>query len=437
MKTTISLTKVEISLFAILLGTLLNSFFNSLSVAYGFTAYPFATFLFDSSDLHADLVKLVLSFMQYDTIKNFSEWSSLYQSYFLHNPYGGIASLEANSLTHFTAPPLMINMSILFSKIILISSPNFLVKLFYLVVFFGIFALSFFFQKSKKIIFIFIVMLSSYPILFILTRGHIFAFVAGVFLIFFFYHIVKKSPFFIPVLLLAFVVNFRPNAAVLSLLFIVYGFKDGMKGLITFAILSLSIFYLNLLIAHQMYPDYTFEHFMKAVNIYFKIYVLGNAGDAFNNSLYGGIKALSVLVNIDISEKLKFLNFMLSMTSISALLFSVYLFIKNKINRYELSFIGMSILALATSVFGTYHMFVFFAFLLIAYKDMEVNYSPMFINIILFTCIFLLSPKNYIFPHGISLEVILNPLVMLGAVVYILYKANMTESFVHKIKLNS
>jgi hypothetical protein len=113
------------------------------------------------------------------------------------------------------------------------------------------------------------------------------------------------------------------------------------------------------------------------------------------------------------------------------------LFIKNKINRYELSFIGISVLALATSVFGTYHMLVFFAFLLIAFKDTEINHSPMYMNIILITCIFVLSPKNYIFPHGISLEVILNPLVMLGAVVYILYKASTTESFVHKIKLNS
>ena len=424
MNINIKTNNIELAFFVILFFTLFNGFFNSLAVAYGYDLWPKNTFLFQASDLHADLVKGVLSFYQ-GKISSYSDWSPLYQEYYLHNPYGGINALNAGQLSNLSAPPLMMVLSHLLGDILLWKSPKFLVKLFYVSAFITTWLTAYFYSKNmKKAFLVSIILLLSYPVLFILTRGHIYSFIGGVLLIFFFYHVVKKSPWIIPVVLLAFVVNFRPNAAVLGLLFIVYGFKDGVKALIAFSILSLSIFYVNLLIAHQMYPDYTFEHFTKAVGIYFNIYVLGNAGDAFNNSLYGGIKALSVLVKVDISEKLKFLNFMLSMTSISVLIFSVYLFVKNKINRYELSFIGMSVLALATSVFGTYHMLVFFAFLLIPFKDTEVSYSPMYINIILVTCIFVLSPKNYIFPHGISLEVILNPLVMLGSVVYILYKAN-------------
>ncbi|HEX5329498.1 hypothetical protein [Sulfuricurvum sp.] len=433
----IKTNNIELAFFAILFFTLLNGFFNSMNVAYGHTGYPLATFLFDSSDLHADLVKGVLSFYQ-GKILSYSDWSPLYQGYYLYNPYGGVDALNAGQLSNLSGSPMMTAISLLLGKLVLWKSPGFLVKFFYVGVFMTTWLIAYFYSEStKKAFFVSIILLFSYPVLFILTRGHIFSFIGGVLLIFFFYHIVKKSPLIIPVLLLAFVVNFRPNAAVLSLLFIVYGFKDGIRGLVIFGVLSLSIFYVNLLIAHQMYPDYTFEHFVKAVGIYFNIYVLGNGGDAFNNSLFGGIKALSVLVKVDISEKLKFLNFILSLTSISVLLFSVYLFVKNKINRYELSFIGMSTLALATSVFSTYHMVVFFAFLLIAFKDIELNYSPIYLNTILLTCIFVLSPKNYIFTHGISLEVILNPLVLLWAVAYILYKANTTEPSANMMRLDS
>lgn len=423
MKTTISLSEVEISLFAILFGTLLNGFFNSLSVAYGFTTYPMSTFLFDSSDLHADLVKLVLSFMQHDTIKNFSEWSPLYQGYFLHNPYGGVASLEANALTHFTAPPLMVNMSILLSKIILLSSPDFLVKLFYLVVFFGIFALSIFFQKSKRMILILIAMLSSYPILFILTRGHIFSFISGILLIGFFYNIVKKNNILIPIILLAIVVNFRPNAAILSMLFIVYGLREGFRGVVFFCVASIGIFYINLLVAHSVYTDYTLENFTKAVKIYFKMYVLGSAGDAFNNSLFGAIKTFSMIFQIDLSAKLKTINSVISISFIGILLTSAWLFIKKWINRYELSFVAMSIYALASSVFATYHMLVFFTFLLISIKNIEKIYSPRYLNIIFATSVFVLIPKNYYHFNSISIETILNPAVMSCAIVYILVKS--------------
>lgn len=427
MTITIKTNKIELAFFAILFFTFLNGFFNSLAVAYGYTTYPLATFLFDSSDLHADLIKGILSFYQ-GKMPSYGEWIPLYQGYYLLNPYRGLSALNTGQLSNLSGTPIMTAIDLLLGKLILWKNPTFLIQIFYSFVVSMICFMAYFYSDSrKKMVLLSLVLLLSYPVLFILTRGHIFSFMGGILLIFFFYHIVKKSPIIIPILLLGLVVNFRPNAAILSLLFIVYGFKNGFKGLVIFSIVALSIFYINLLVAHQMYPDYTLEHFTQAVGSYFKVYVLGNAGDAFNNSLFGAIKTLSGLFHIDIVKKLKLINSLISLTSITLLFFSVMLFIKNKINRYELSFIAMSILALATSVFGTYHMLVFFAFLLIAFKNPTINYSPKYLTIILITCVFVLSPKNYLFTHGVSLEVILNPLIMLASVVYIVYTSYHSE----------
>ncbi|MCK9373410.1 MAG: hypothetical protein M0P91_09440 [Sulfuricurvum sp.] len=437
MNVVIKVNRVELFLFAIIFFTLLNGFFNSLAVSYGFNEYSISSFLFDSRDLHADLIKFSLSFIQHENIQNISEWPTLYQEYFYNNPYGGLESIKSGILTNMHLPPLAVNFSIACAKILKYFGPNFLLILFYCFVILSIFLLSRLLENQKKSILFFIIMMFSYPVLFILTRGHIFSFIVSILTIFFFLNIIQRKNILLPILLLAIICNFRPNALILSILFLVYGYKEGSKGLILFFFLSVSIFYLNLILAHQLYNDYTFDNFITAVGIYYELYVIGNGGLLFNNSLYGALKivilALSKLGSFDLNTAFVYANYISLVINIILLTLSTYLYIKQKsLNIFEFIFIVATVYVLSSSIFVSYYLFFFFFFLLIPFKYPNINYSNKFLNIILFTSVFVLVPKNYFHVHSISFEVVLNPLIMTLAILYILIK-----SFLNNTNLNN
>jgi hypothetical protein len=80
---------------------------------------------------------------------------------------------------------------------------------------------------------------------------------------------------------------------------------------------------------------------------------------------------------------------------------------------------------LSSSVLADYHLGVFFAPLLIYYID---HYNKSVANIDYFEflvinvgSVLMLAPKNYIFYHGISLQVALNPLIILLLTIIIIY----------------
>ena len=67
-------------------------------------------------------------------------------------------------------------------------------------------------------------------------------------------------------------------------------------------------------------------------------------------------------------------------------------------------------------------MVIFFVFLLIPLKHKITTDSKFFILIMLI-CVFVLSPKNYIYFSGVSLEVILNPIMLITSIIFIFYKS--------------
>lgn len=403
-------------LYLIIFFTLLNAFFNFICTSYGLN-YPYNTFLFTADDLHADLLKVALSYLKKDCV-NYQNWSSLHQNYLINNPYGSSEALSVNGLTNLHMTPLGTNISIMNAKLIQIFNPNILLVLFYSLSIISIYTMASFFTKNKKeFLLVFCVILLSYPILFMLTRGHIYSLITNIATIFFLYHVVKKSNILIPIILLAIMFNMRPNSLFLSLLFFVYGYKNGLKGLILAGILSIFLFSLNFVLANQIYGDYTFENFIKALKIYYNMYVLGRGGDAFNNSMLSLVKL--PLVAFDI---VGVLNTIILLFGSSLGIYSLFLFIKNKINTFEFIFLITLLYVLVSSVFATYYMAIFFVFFLIPIKMREVENSRFFL-LIMIVSVLMLSPKNYIFLHRISLEVMINPLIILGTVSYIMYKS--------------
>lgn len=421
--------KVIIWFYLILFLTLLNAFYNFLCISYGLN-YPYNTFLFTVDDLHADLLKVALSYLNKNSL-NYQSWSLLHQNYLINNPYGSSEALKIGRLTNLHMPPLGTLISLMDAKLIQIFSPNILLVLFYSISILSIYKMTSFFTKNKKeSILIVSFILLSYPVLFLLTRGHIYSLITNITTIFFLYHVLRKNNIIIPIILLAIMFNMRPNSLFLGLLFFVYGFKNGFKALVLAGILSIVLFTINLIIANQIYDDYTFENFTNALKIYYEMYVLGSGGNAFNNSMLSLVKfpLLAVFKIMHYDKSVAFdivgiFNTIILIFGSSLGFYSLLLFMKNKINTFEVIFLITSLYVLVSSVFATYYMAIFFVFLLIPLQMKEVEKSRFFI-LIMIICVLMLSPKNYIFVRGISLEVIINPLVMLSAIGYIIYKSH-------------
>lgn len=423
------LTKIHITLFLILLFTLANGFFNSINLAFGKKDILLTTFLFPH-DLYGDLVKTSLSFFQ-QKITSYNLWDPLFQNYYLDNPYGGIDALRAGKLTNMHVTPLAIILFHFSGYIIIFKDPYLLVLFFYALVIGGIVLTAKFFSTSNKNAFILsIIIFFSYPILFTLQRGHFLAFIVGILLVYFFYSLVQKKHYLIPILLLVIAVNIRPNLAILSLLFIAYGARDGFKAFIVCVVLSLLLFFISLSIANLLYPSFSFINFIEALKIYSNIYVIGNAGDLFNNSLFGAFKMIFNIRQYSTNSNLHSLNLTVTCLGILFYLYAIYLYAKNKMTTFEICFISMCIVMLVSTVFAVYHLFSFFAFILIANKDSKYQYDSKNTNIILLLCVFLLSPKNYFLINSVSIESLLNPFVALFGIILIVYKNKFLKKFI-------
>lgn len=396
----------------------LNAFFNFLAVSYG-EGYPYNTFLFSPRDLHADLIKVALSYLRNEQI-DYHEWPQLFQNYYINNGYGNLDKLQTEELTNFHLPPLTTIIALINAKILQCTDPNFLLILFYAIAFCSIFILALFFgENDKRRLFLFIMLLFSYPMLFTLTRGHIYAIITNFMTIFFFYNVFKKNNIIVPIVLMAIMFNMRPNSFFLSLLFFNYGFKKGLAGIIFSALIGIALFAVYLNIASYLYPDYNFKNFKRGVEIYYKLSVLGEGGDSFNNSLLGAFKFLKF-------ENIEIINKIISVSLGLIALLSLYLFAKHKISSFDFIFLICSLYTLASSVFATYYMAIFYTFLLLLFK---FDIRSKFTLPIVIASAFLLIPKNYIFKSYTSLEVLINPIFLLGAIVFILYKSILLDKY--------
>ena len=237
--------------------------------------------------------------------------------------------------------------------------------------------------------------------------------------IFFFYSVFKKNNIIVPIVLMAIMFNMRPNSFFLSLLFFNYGFKKGLAGIIFSALIGIALFVVYLNIASYLYPDYNFKNFKRGVEIYYKLSVLGDGGDSFNNSLLGAFKFLKF-------ENIEIINKIISVSLGLIALLSLYLFAKHKISSFDFIFLICSLYTLASSVFATYYMAIFYTFLLLLFK---FDIRSKFTLPIVIASAFLLIPKNYIFKSYTSLEVLINPIFLLGAIVFILYKSILLDKY--------
>ena len=409
---------------AILFFVMLNGLYNSLMSAYGISSFPFSTFLFYPSDLHADLVKMAIGYLDHNAI-DVSSWGKLYQDYYQLHLSGWF---ESHNFTNDHMPPLSFLLGYIDSEILRLSSPFVLLALFYAFIIITILSISMRFANNKiESYLIFFTMLFSYPLLMILVRGNIFSFINGIMAVLFLYSIIKKKNPIWPIIFLAIAINIRPNILLLSPLFLIYSLKYGIRYTFYSVFLAIGIFVASMWLDHSLFHQYSLDTFVAGLKNYMDVYVVGKMGVLFNNSLYGAVRSFFIMEHIHVSkEVLKNINSAITISGLIAILSISYAYTKDRFTNYEFTFLIVATYTMITSIFSVYHLFIYIAFLLIGIKSNNIyELSPKSYKVIFFASIMMLIPKNYLFVDFIyksflSIETIINPIILLFSTMIII-----------------
>ncbi len=455
---TLTLNPVQGALALIVLFTLLQGFFNALSSEY-VTPRELAhsTFLFQPTDLHGDLIKTVLAVPPMDK-PHIENWSPIYQLEYDNNAYVSPDLSYGNALerlseaaserslttgipqdfvTNFHIPPATLLVYLLLKRLLLATSPEFLIWLFYTMAFVGLASTCWVTCRWRtgndllQGLLTFVVFLFSYPFLMILTRANIGALIGGLALTLFVFEICCGKRLLIACLLLVVAGTFHPNNLLLAPLLLSLSRRWFWPALIgVFALFTVG-FALATNLDGWLYPGYSYHAFLTGLKLYRVFYLMGTTGDQFNNSAYGCLKTIIYLVFggsiqyffgvLGIAAKIFFASFT------ALILISTALFIKNRLRPVEFAFVVMACCTLATPVSAIYHLFSFAGILLVLVR--EVDARPFFRKdyIILGVLVFIFVPKNYFFIDQISWEVILNPVILMVSVGYLLLTSRPVE----------
>jgi hypothetical protein len=411
-----------VALAAVLFFTALNGLFNALETEYG---GKHGTFLARPGDRHADLIKSALSVPPYgfDYMRGRDE---AYREFYVNNPYGKPKELRRGKLTALHVTPLMI-LSMLFLKpMIMILGPARVVKIYYLLAFATLALITWkFCRRFPEALFVFITLALSYPFLFILSRGNPGALVISLCLVLFLRELFEGRRVVLSALLLALACNCRPNIVLLSPLLILLGWRNALRALGIFALATITLALVSYGLATHFDPDYNLAVARKAIQVYYKFYVHSDAGSEFNNSAFGAFwPAIHDLRFLPLMENnvLDIVQWIIGLAVVTLLsLFSV-LYLRRQIDRYEYAFALGSLYVLGSTIVGVYHLF-FFAFFILVVGSSSFQLQPKRCHyLILFAAVFMLIPKNYLFHHGVSYEVMLNPLMLATTLIVIILR---------------
>ena len=428
----ILLDKRHLPFVAIIFFVFLNAFFNSMATAYGYGHYPLNTFLFYAEDLHADLIKMSLGYFQDGKTYDISSWVEPYHHYYKLWQEG---FFQKNHLNNSHMPPLSFTIGWIVSLLLQRTTPLIVISIYYTLVVITIILIAIHFKRKRYDIYILSLgMLISYPVLFVLTRGNIFAFINSITILLFIYLLLKRQYLWLAVILLSVSINIHPNAILIASLLFLLPIRNALKYSAITIIVSATIFFTSLYLSHVIDPGYTLNSFLSGLKNYTHLYLEGNLGVLFNNSLYGMIRTFLIAWKIHLASPwLIYLNTAIATMGIFTLLLSIYFVHGRRLTPYEFSFVTLGIYTLTSAVFAVYHLIPYFVFLLMPFVISDTKkLSPKHFSLIILVSVFLLIPKNYIFVyflfgHILSIETILNPLVLSFAIGYILFSAKKVD----------
>lgn len=402
-----------------------NSIFNSLAYSFGFQ-YPYTSFLFYREDIFADFFKSNFAIAKELGISlNVSELSALVKSYLLYNPYRGLPELESGMLTVFHLPPLTMLLDL-----VCIYLMKWFGGIFTYIMLISVLVGSLFLGLRSCCINIvnsllwLIACLMTYPALMIITRGNLFAGLAGLSIGAYCVLTFKGSQKYLALFFLAVAINIRPNLIFMLAIFLIFHQNISMKYLFFFLISSCLIFFGALFLDYLIFPAYTLQNFFLGLKNYHIIYVDKFGGVEFGSSLFGAITALFGI--------LEYLEISILIFGLMLILYCSRLFYLSKISSIGYSYVILCISSLSTVIFADYHLIMFVIPLLLLYLQENgalgeglLLKSRIEFYSIMYGCLFLLVPKNYFYLDGaLSLQVVINPVIMLATMYLVLFSKN-------------
>jgi hypothetical protein len=426
---TLVLNAAQVAFIVIAALTALNGFVDSLNFEFVDPSNAnICTFLALPPDAYGDTIKasfVAPPFTPPDT----SHWPPYITFYCLHNnPYVRQdlqAHPQVTGLSFLHVTPVTLMMHLLIKRVMLAVSPQFVIELFFIAALTGLAAVCFVMAPTRVCSAgVLLVLALSYPFLMILCRANMGALVGAIALPFYVYFILRKPRLGAAVVCLTMAALFRPNVVLLCPVLLCLGFRRAVVGsgaaALSLAVIAALFYYLDGL----LYPGYGLATQLSALKAYTGTYIVGINGDQFNNSAFGAVKTIICIFHgrdcRDIAGLLQKINLTLAVIFVGFLLAGAGLYLLRRISDFAFAFLTFSCLALATTIFGVYHLFAFAVFpllLLHARADKPLEAQD---RLILAICVFVLVPKDYVFIHDISLETILNPLALIAALVSVM-----------------
>jgi len=142
---------------------------------------------------------------------------------------------------------------------------------------------------------IFLLLLTSYPFLFLMQRGHIlslivFTSLVGAVLF------LRRGKIGWALILFSIAVNVRPNLLIFLPIFYFWPTRSAFRLSLIVA-LSVYIFFRSYFAVNEIFPDYTLENWLKDIDHFHNLYLIGPGGSGFNSSLFGLIKQWMLVVD--------------------------------------------------------------------------------------------------------------------------------------------
>lgn len=279
---------------AILLSAIVALAYAVIAHRLGYSA-PLGLLFGPPNDLFADYFKFILSFPGGDHVSPNSVFGLTELD--IHpparNPYRGIDGLHEGGLSHLGMPLTVLFCLVSVKAMHFIGGGGaFVVTYSLLALYWAKVAMGWARTRDEGFSW-FLIGLLSYPALMIIARGNVYAGFAGVMLVHAMLLGSRRSAPILAAVLLAVVINLRPNVILFGLPLLFFYWPHVRRLVPLFCLAGGGVFLASLVLANQLYPDYTFHSFSASLGFYYRSYVVGDDGLAMGSSLYGGSNSCS------------------------------------------------------------------------------------------------------------------------------------------------
>ena len=375
---------------------LLACFYNTIATSIGL-GFPYNTFLFIPEDVFADFFKVM------DALKIVKTWPAI-------NEYQQIG------INHM--PPFAISIYVWMAYCIKFLSFTRVTT--YLLIF--VLPLLLLLLKSTRFVnqsrYWFLI-LFSYPVLVVLTRGNV-ALLVFVCLAFF---ILQIDNIIVSMLCLAIATSIKITPVIFIVYFLVCHFdnwKRMLAGVAVFVLFMGIINYLAVILVSATLSPTVYDpfYFLKAIGKYENIYIEQFQGLRYGSSFYMAFRYIINLLEkhtgiglfkflLDIKPLLINFTVMLMLVGLYLWKFPLQRFKAFILNRYNILKVVSIVLVLFTPVTADYYLTILILPLFfVPFEHFKIPEKLFYLLVLI--------PKNYFFYHFISLQVFINPLLLLA-----------------------